>query len=354
MQGLFLIHRLGAFGFALALFALSGCSSGADSDDSGLASGGMSSSDDGEKAPGSGSSSGTGGEAPGGDGETASGGAQATGGNGGEGGAQATGGGSGGNSGGNNGGGTATFTGTIQISRFLGTSQSRSAIVSFSWIKEQEPAASRCTSTQHGLCRVSSCPPAEPAAPDTPAEMRPNAGAITIKSDDPEAPLAVTLTPKDNSYSTDEWTGDLLGGELLTISAEGDSVPGFVTTVRFPLAPLLMSPAVSSEATGVVPLPTPRDQDLEFTLDLRETATTVVAAGQHLGSDGSQTSLYCTFSGSGGIPASALAQLPATTKIRLYSTNVQNVELEGGRVTVRTVFEMASESKRAYPHFELE
>lgn len=306
--------------------------------------------DPGGTGPGSGGAVSSGGQGSGGEGTSGGGGAPGGGAAPGGGGDSPDTGGSPATSGGASSGGGAggALLGRIQVSRPLSSGSAvSSATASFSL---RDPAPSTCTVTEHGPCSVSICPSGGTSSEGP----RWDVGTITITDDDPEADrFTSTLMPNGESeFYLRSSSGDLTGGELISIQAEGGSLPAFTATIRFPLAPLLISPAVSSDAAEpIVPISIPRDQDLELNLDLRETSMEVHVQGYD---SASRTSLSCRLPGAGVIPAEALAKAPVGTKLQIFSLNTERLEFEEGWVSLVAFIEMVNEDKTIFPYFVLE
>lgn len=219
----------------------------------------------------------------------------------------------------------------------------------------REPASGAvdCTRTTYGECRLSLCPPTE-----EPPGLLWDAGVITIHDNDSGADaFTATLIPsgETGSYAR-EMSGTLTGGELLAISAQGGSVSGFERTVQLPLAPLLLSHPVSEDGGGrEVEIPVPRTVDLEISLDMRDTGATVHVLYGRPSSEAHNFS--CAFEqtpGQGVIPAEALLELPAGSRLYVLSGQNEMVETPEGRIRISTAFEMTNPERTAYPVFVLE
>src|SRR5262249_20336510 len=139
-----------------------------------------------------------------------------------------------------------------------------------------------------------------------------SAGLITISG----AAKAVTLTPNGKGlYTAQGFAGTTRlysGGELLTVSAVGDTVPGFTGTLAAPHVVVLVAPALPAPGTALSIEPT-RDLPLAWKPGVPGEKVTLTLT-LHVPASSATQKISCVFPASGGqglVPAAALANLPA-------------------------------------------
>jgi hypothetical protein len=229
---------------------------------------------------------GVGSQSPGGSGGSGGTHPPSTGGSGGSGGSGGNGG--SGGSGGSGGGGTGPIEGSVSAFSYSDSGEAGYGV------SAGFGASDGCTTNSIGPCDLGSCGT---------ATMYPNAGTLTLTG----GMQTVTLTPgTDGSYSDASGTTALWnGGETLTITASGGTVPAFSGSLRAPTPITVTGLAGAAWPTAMV--------NVARTTDLVVTWTP--ASGTVLIGIGNQTSgMTCLFdasAGTGTIPSQALQMLAA-------------------------------------------
>ncbi|HEX7601158.1 MAG TPA: hypothetical protein VF316_06110 [Polyangiaceae bacterium] len=194
-------------------------------------------------------------------------------------------------------------------------------------------ATGNCTTTTDGACTITSCTTggSDAGSGAVPA----SAGIIQITGGN----KPVQLVPSGPTYTA--VTGQTAlwgGGEQLDVSSAGAEVPAFDLKVIAPGYVTVTTP-VWPAAGGKVPIT--RSQAFALAWTGGGAGDVVVAI---TGTAGSQsTSLSCTFSASGGsgsVPASALAMLPASptsAAISITSSNVTEAVVSGWSLRVNAL-----------------
>lgn len=210
-----------------------------------------------------------------------------------------------------------------------------------------------CLEETFGACVIAKCPvgpDTEPNLPNPPSTDRLDAGTITMTADVGNFSSTGKPTNADHGYAFDV-SGSLTGAELVTISATGGTVSAFSTKIQLPLAPLLLTPSLAG-SPGAVDVPVARTADFTFTWDARGAEKLQLSV-----SGSGSTFLTCKLdaaSGTGTFQVGALSQLPAGTRIRLFSVQEGTVETAEGAVRVLAAFETISADKASFPTFVLE
>jgi hypothetical protein len=238
-------------------------------------------------------------------------------------------------------------------------SQTFGGYLSASFSKHMQPAASSCTTTAHGACAVTVCPPIGDAGagagtpPST--EPHPHAGAITVESS--AVSYSETLQPDaDGLYPTVSLLQPVFrGGESVAIRAAGGDVPAFEETVTYPLLLLMTAPAVPQTSTFAS---APRTQDL--TLAWTRGAADLWVQVQGASRDpatGSTTSLYCSIpseSGSATIPSAALSSLATGTSVSFLTVKVAGLTAGSYAVNIVIGAEVLTPDKTKAVQIKLE
>lgn len=218
-----------------------------------------------------------------------------------------------------------------------------------------------CTRQTFGDCTVSTCPPAEEPDPNIdpstlPSLARHQAGTVSVTADTGEYMTTLSPTGTNDSY---EYTvgGSIVGGEVLTISASGGTIPAFQGELPVPLAPLLTSHVGTVVGAGPESaVSVPRGVDFHFTWDPRG-ATQTLLAQVASASSASTSTVGCRFDaalGSGTIPAAALAVVQSGDEIHVFSTHTVAVSTALGTVDLMGAIEIASEDRMTFPYFVVE
>jgi hypothetical protein len=184
-----------------------------------------------------------------------------------------------------------------------------------------------CTTTVSGACKLEVCvapPPAPPFA---------SAGTLTLTG----GTHTLTVAPMANgSYSqlVDATQTLWSGGETLTLTASGATVPAFSTSVTAPAPIVVAAPAAPA---GGAKLTVSRSSDLTFTWTGGGGAT--VGGGISAVYGSTAESVTCTVPASAGtftLPASLIAQLPASpTGVGLFASSWTEAEVVSGSFTFR-------------------
>jgi len=243
-------------------------------------------------------------------------------------------------SGGASGGNDQDAHGTVQFGRLVGQSGGAFQASARFYVKD---AASDydCTTQEFGACRVVTCTPNNNVP--TP---EPSAGTISL-SDGKAINFTLTATPGDD-YTLPSNSGvSVSGGEAVTVTASGATVPAFTATVAVPKVITINSPTL--DGSGVASAP--RGTDLVLTFDNRaadgETGTQLTI--QSTASVGSPN-IYCelpTETGSATIPAAALSQLSPSTTLLLITTRTKQVQAGDYTVSVIAYFSATNPAKTA-------
>jgi hypothetical protein len=142
----------------------------------------------------------------------------------------------------------------------------------------------------------------------TGASTSPSGGDLTITGGTPD-PI-VLLASVDGSYST--YTGDgpmFAGGETLTVTSQGSTVPAFTLSVTAPSTPTITEPTPSLVG-GAYALDIDRGRDLA----VRWSGETEGTVGVELVTSGGHDTMVCQFPAAGGagtVPRQVLGLLPA-------------------------------------------
>ncbi len=162
-----------------------------------------------------------------------------------------------------------------------------------------------CTITMSGGCTLTQCPPAgDGGVPMT--TTLPTAGTVSISG----GKRAASISPKtDGTYPTDSDNMKPLyaGGETLTISATGGTVPAFSGTVVAPARVRVTSPAVPAAGSS---LAISRSSALSFAWS----GGTVGEVTFGVYPQSATSWVTCSFpanAGAGSIPSSLLSKLPS-------------------------------------------
>ncbi len=176
-----------------------------------------------------------------------------------------------------------------------------------------------CTSTPYGPCRVSLCSYEESEAP------RQHVGPITL--DSTEAGVHVVSTPDDSGrYAETENTGMAFGGgEALTVTAGGGTLPAFSLMGQFPLLLLVEQPAPAAAEGPIATAAHSRTQPLtiEWTRGAPNVFFHVQTGVIPSATDGTRTSATCRVESSAGtvtLEPEFLSALPAGTELWLLTS----------------------------------
>jgi len=178
-------------------------------------------------------------------------------------------------------------------------------------------ASADCDRTNYGACVYSRCRNASSAP------ARQHAGTITVVSE--EANVHIVVTPDANgAYSQQHIVdGSFRGGEALTVSAAGGTIPAFTMQAQFALLLLVSQPmGVAVQGSRTVVVPQPRSQNAELTWTRGAPNVTFHALTTTSIGTGESATLACTFdsmAGSGTISSEALSAMPAGTQLPLYT-----------------------------------
>jgi hypothetical protein len=184
-------------------------------------------------------------------------------------------------------------------------------IINASFLPAQ-PQAFTCTSQVVGPCVLSQC------TQSTALPMYVSGGTITVGG----LSKPVTMTPSTitNMYQPDNSANPFAGGETVTISGAGATAPAFMLSLT---APGLASITTPAKPAGTNPLVINRSQDFAVAWTGGGPGDMDFVFGSTNGSSPGP-SLNCSFAastGSGTIPAAALAMLPAGNGTFSGSTN---------------------------------
>lgn len=176
-----------------------------------------------------------------------------------------------------------------------------STIVGTSAYASFDAAPNQCPVLMHvGNCYVEQC------STTMPTHMYQNAGTVHITG----TSQPITLTPAtDNTYMSFTATADLAQpGDMITVTADGTTVPGYTETLAMPSKVTVTSPAKPTGALSVA-------RSADFTVAWSGGTTGDVELSASSGTQGAPF-VYCQLSasaGTGTIPAALLAMLPAGT-----------------------------------------
>jgi hypothetical protein len=156
-----------------------------------------------------------------------------------------------------------------------------------------------------------------------------SAGMITVTGGSQPVSLVPDATGK---YTSANGGIDLFtGGEMITVTAAGATVPAFTATLVAPAPINLTAPAQPTSG----PLLVDRTKDLVFTWMNGGVGTVMVS----LAGTGGPASMSCTFpsaAGTGTIPQAALATLPPSSKgpFGIGATSAQLIDTGGWKIAV--------------------
>lgn len=221
-------------------------------------------------------------------------------------------------------------------------------------------SSSTCERQTFGDCVLTSCPVVSetnpPVDPNAPMPMFLEAGTITVSADQEEFSANGTPSAAGSTYVFQS-TGSLTGGGVLTINATGGTVSAFTGTIPFPLAPLLLAPSIDG-MKGTVDIAVPRNADFSIRWDARDASEVIQTVVSKPASETTRTpNLSCSFTaaaGMGTLPSTALAQLSAGTRIRLFGVNSRTIEATPRGVALLAAFQLISSDKASYPTFVLQ
>lgn len=201
--------------------------------------------------------------------------------------------------------------------------------------------APSCVNQTVGACKISTCQQPPPPA-DGGTTNYPNAGNINITGG---ARMVALMPAADGSYAANVDTMNPLwnGGELLTITGAGSSVPAFSAMLNAPNAAQLSLPTAPLAPSKLM-VNRSLDLAIKWTGGLGGSVQAILNAS---GPSGSAISLRCSFPGAdtmGTIPAAALTNLPAGSgSVGVYSANEKVVPAGSYDVDV-TAFALATGS----------
>ncbi len=249
-----------------------------------------------------------------------------------DGGAASDGGGSGGAATGGSSAGTSPtrIMGRIRLETWLGPSDPHTDLDVNFWTNPQSSVS--CTRMDVGSCSISCEATASKGGLD--------AGRVRVHSD--EASFDVMLAPDDRStYLSYGVRGvDFHGGEHVSISADGNTVPAFEDEIDYPQ--LLR---VTSAAAPAGQLMAASDQDLTLTWDRGIAGVDFVATGAFITADRVAMSLECSVSSEVGtltIPAALLSKFPPQGSIELLTVASHVVSGSNFDVAITAIGEVLS------------
>jgi hypothetical protein len=145
-----------------------------------------------------------------------------------------------------------------------------------------------CMTQTFGDCRVTTCDPS--ASPRTKAD----AGLITVNFADQ---FSAELGPTSDGYYVEHWIQQLVSpGDAISVTAAGDEIPAFSSSIVQPVALRLTAPA--ADVYGWVAVH--RDADLELTFTGGTSGVRLGAESQGSYSGGGWFSVRCSFASQAG------------------------------------------------------
>ncbi|RYE78485.1 MAG: hypothetical protein EOO74_05225 [Myxococcales bacterium] len=156
-----------------------------------------------------------------------------------------------------------------------------------------------CTIEQYGDCRVKSC-----VSNQIPATL--NAGTITFTGGTLSPQVTTVIQDQYNSLLAPRDAPNVLGGELVQVTASGGQVPAFSLSGQIPIPP-----RVDGLPVGASPM-IDTNQDIYLTISGGDATTLDVVFGTIIDQQGAYRILQCTVptsSTSLTIPATGLAKL---------------------------------------------
>jgi hypothetical protein len=216
----------------------------------------------------------------------------------------------------------ATVSGTEYASYSFSAGFSRTPI---------DTGSSACDIRTEGPCQVMDCTSTSDAG--VPSYETVSAGVIQLTG----ASQPLTLAP-DASGTYAIVTGQeklWSGGETLTVTAAGDEVPGFQATLFAAVPVVVTSPAFPASGTPIT-LQTSGPLTVSWTGGLGGTVTVMLVR-----SVGKNTvSLMCSYpatSGSGTVPASAMASIPPGPDgvFQVLAGDAEKIDASGWAITVQ-------------------
>lgn len=220
--------------------------------------------------------------------------------------------------------------------------------VDFVWESFLSGSSNDCPRTTVGDCTIADCWIVPPGSDTDPPF---DAGTVHFTVDNGMT-FETSPDPVTKRYSAVS-QADLLGGELISVTADGGSIEGFSSSINLPLAPMILEPAVAGGGDRVVEVAVPTNQDFSVTWDARGTSE-YVEFEAFAASD--EPNFSCTFEAQPGgavIPAQVLQHVGAGTELRAWGVNSDTVLLSNGYVEVEGRFDLVNETRDATPLFVL-
>ncbi len=203
------------------------------------------------------------------------------------------------------------------------TSVSYSIVASFAKVEgatSGTPGTSPCTTTTEGSCVVQECDLTQAggggnAEAGTPKIVNVSAGDITVKATE-----EVTLTPDaENKYELKSGTTELFaGGEDISVTAKGATIPAFDQTLKAPSTFTLTTPAAPNPGEKVA-VDSGGAFDFEWT---DGTEGTINATLMTMNTGEKSVTVTCSFQAKdnkGTVPAAAVGKLIKGATLGTYS-----------------------------------
>lgn len=216
-----------------------------------------------------------------------------------------------------------------------------------------------CETTSVADCKLTVCEhAAEATEVDATTGTLLSMGDVTFEtSNGIEDPLAGTIAFNDG-YTSEGITGDLGGGEQITVSTTGADIPAFSTTLLFPLAPLFAFTASTSVAPdGYATVLVSRNESLPLKWDARGSSSRIETVQFSPSGSENAPSLSCDWDASAGegvIPQELISQLLPGTQFLVMGTNRSTVTTAAGDVELIFAFPGLNPEKNASPRYELQ
>lgn len=231
---------------------------------------------------------------------------------------------------------------------------------------EQRSAATKaafdargCELTTMAGCTLTVCErDAEPSESNTDTSTLLSMGDITFETANGiEDPLAGTI-PFEDGYHSNVLTGDLGGGEQITISTTGADIPAFTTTLPFPLAPIFtFTASTSADANGYATVPVSRGEALALQWDARGSSSQIETIQNSPSGSENAPTVSCQWdaeAGEGVIPQEVMSRLLPGTQLLVMGSNRSVVTTTAGDVSLVFAFPGLNQEKNASPRYELQ
>jgi hypothetical protein len=195
---------------------------------------------------------------------------------------------------------------------------------------------SACQYVPAGDCTIVTCPSTSTSA-GTPATAKsPDAGAISLTCS--AEGYAKSLSPDwSGAYAADvDWTLTFRAGDVVSISAAGDEVPAFTTSMTAP-TPLVIDTTgfAPRDQNGMIPLDP--SKDLVLTFEHGQPGVKIQVDGLGIAGEPTSTNVSCLVDSSRGgltIPARALTSLTSLGFVDFITVGTGSVTVGDYPVTL--------------------